>query len=486
MAAKNHAKVEFGDFQTPRDLAGRVCALVATRLPEPRCIVEPTCGVGSFLVAAHEQFASARHFVGVETNQEYLQKAALAFDGRAGDGVTLELIHEDFFRVDWKAILSRIEGWLLVVGNPPWVTSAGVGALEGSNLPEKTNFQGLAGFDAVTGKSNFDISEWMCIRLLEQLPLGKSGFALLVKTAVARKVLLHAWRDGLPLAEPAIFTIDAKRHFDASVDACLLVGQVAEGGEARCPVHAGLDGDVVGVVGYEDGELLADIHARARTATLTAAAKARPKWRSGVKHDCAKVLELRPSGGGLVNGFGESVDVEDEFLFPLQKSSDVAGGRGDGGKRVILTQRGISQSTTALETVAPQLWAYLQRHRALLDGRKSRIYRGRPRFSIFGVGDYTFAPWKVAISGLYKRLEFSLQGPVDGKPVVFDDTVYFLAFETRAEAELAHELLCSDAAREFLESFIFWDAKRPITAGLLQRLSLEKLEGERSIKRAPS
>ena len=34
----------------------------------------------------------------------------------------------------------------------------------------------------------------------------------------------------------------------------------------------------------------------------------------------------------------------------------------------------------------------------ILDNRKSSIYNKRPRFSIFGIGDYSFSKWKVAIS----------------------------------------------------------------------------------------
>lgn len=212
----------------------------------------------------------------------------------------------------------------------------------------------------------------------------------------------------------------------------------------------------------------------------------RAGWRSGVEHDCARVLELRPVSGKLVNGFGDVVEVEDEFLFPLQKSSDVAGHKGDGGKRLIVTQRVVGQSTASLETIAPRLWMYLQEHGDLLDARRSSIYRGKPRFSIFGVGDYTFAPWKIAISGLYKRLEFLLQGPVAGRPVVFDDTVYFLGFATEDEAQNAYYLLCSDVAREFYSSFIFWDAKRPITASVLRQLSLDRLAARLDVPRSTS
>jgi hypothetical protein len=103
---------------------------------------------------------------------------------------------------------------------------------------------------------------------------------------------------------------------------------------------------------------------------------------------------------------------------------------------------------------------------------------GRPQFSIFGVGEYSFAPWKVAISGFYKRLAFSKIGPVAGRPAVFDDTVYFLPCQCEEEADFLSGLLNSRAAQEFLGAMIFWSDKRPITIELLKRLSLRRLADE--------
>jgi len=118
---------------------------------------------------------------------------------------------------------------------------------------------------------------------------------------------------------------------------------------------------------------------------------------------------------------------------------------------------------------------YLIEHRGYLENRKSSIYKNKPDFSIFGVGDYTFKRWKIAISGLYKKLQFVLIGPLDGKSVVFDDTVNFLSFDTEEEALSVYQVLTSKPATEFLESMVFWDEKRPITTQLLRRLSIREI-----------
>jgi len=114
-------------------------------------------------------------------------------------------------------------------------------------------------------------------------------------------------------------------------------------------------------------------------------------------------------------------------------------------------------------------------HAPILNRRKSTIYKKRPPFSVFGVGAYTFAPWKIAISGLYKQLDFVLVPPVHGRPVVLDDTCYFLPCRSKEACAFLYELVTSDPAREFWSALIFWDAKRPITAQLLNALDLAAL-----------
>ena len=94
---------------------------------------------------------------------------------------------------------------------------------------------------------------------------------------------------------------------------------------------------------------------------------------------------------------------------------------------------------------------------------------------MFGIGPYSFAPWKVAISGLYKNISFQVIPPSDGRPVMIDDTCYSIACQSQAEANLLHELLSSKEATTFLKSLIFVDSKRPITIDVLRRLSVVQL-----------
>jgi ATP:corrinoid adenosyltransferase len=90
-------------------------------------------------------------------------------------------------------------------------------------------------------------------------------------------------------------------------------------------------------------------------------------------------------------------------------------------------------------------------------------------YSIFGVGDYSFKPYKVAISGLYKQTKFTLVKP-NGTVLLLDDTCYFIGFDTLEEAQTVQTSLNRPEIQKFIESFMFTDAKRAITKELLMRI----------------
>jgi hypothetical protein len=472
----NTLKIEFGDFQTPEALAAEVCALLAEKNLSPAALLEPTCGKGNFLAAAVNAFPTSTVAYGLEFNADYLSLAAKhAVIQAHAKGV--KLVQANFFEYDWFALLATLPEPLLVFGNPPWVTNSGLGALGRSNLPAKTNFQQHTGLDALTGKSNFDISEWMLIHLLEHLRNKDSTLAMLCKTAVARKVLKHAWKHGLNPTTAEIYPIDAMAHFGAAVDACLfLCSFSAQKAKPECRVYASLDSKAdARVIGYRSGQLIADLNFYEANPALFSGDSAF-QWRSGIKHDCAKVMEFTRRGNDFINGFGESVDIEETYLFPMFKSSALASKAAlSPSKWMLVPQTRVGENTDLIQTRVPKTWEYLTRHASLLSARKSAIYKGKPQFSIFGVGDYSFAPWKVAVSGLYKRLAFKVVGPFHEKPAVLDDTCYFLPFQEKSQAITVATLLNSPLGRQCLESLIFWDAKRPVTIDILKQINLTAL-----------
>lgn len=464
-------RIEYGDYQTPQSLAEEVLGFLKSQGLKPAAIVEPTCGTGAFVRASSVFYPSADIFA-FDVNCGYTSRLT---EDCSGFQSRVQVKTQDFFDNDWKAFFNTLEGDILVVGNPPWVTNASLGALGGKNLPLKTNILNLNGFAAKTGKANFDISEWMLIRLLESLGRRRACVAMLCKTATARKVLKYAWNNHLPINQPSLHIIDAKTHFQVAVDACLLVVHTGvPDGSATAGVYRDISFHTrISTMGIYGKEMVSDMEEFEQLRDIDG--ESHYKWRSGVKHDAARVMEFVRHGTRLSNMAGEKADIEDAYLFPMLKSSDLANGAVAPKRFVLLTQRHPSDGTAGIQADAPSTWQYLLSHGAVLDARRSSIYRKRSRFAVFGVGDYTFSPWKVAISGLYKTLKFRTVGSVDGKPIVLDDTCCFIPCQTEQECEYICNLLNSDLCQRFLRSLVFRDAKRPVTIDILNRIDISRI-----------
>ena len=467
---------EWGDFQTPIALAKQVCAFLRGQGVAPNVVIEPTFGVGNFLVAALNTFPEAPLFYGVGIQARYIWHFKMARFAAAlrGEKATtwIQLHHDSIFTHEFARKVKDAED-VLILGNPPWVTSAELGVLDSDNLPRKHNLKALNGLDALTGKSNFDLNESILLRMLEVFGARRGTLALLCKNSVIKNWMEHLPHLPYKAGEVQALEIEAQRHFDAAVAASLLF--VRFGGSRRvvqCRV-ASLDKPEVAqrTFGWQGNSFVSDVERYQKWAALDGACPF--LWRQGLKHDCAAVMELTPDGDGLVNGAGEKVEVEPDYVFPLLKSSDLRAVKAPTPRKwVLVTQRRIGDETNHLRHSAPALWDYLSRHRTLLDARKSSIYRGKAPFSIFGVGDYSFKPYKVAISGFYKKPKFAFIEPVAGQPVMLDDTCYFLGLDSRSTALLVVFLLNSVPVLEFLDSIAFADAKRPFTKELLMRLNL--------------
>jgi len=467
-----NTKIEFGDFQTPIVLTEEISKFIKTIFPSPDVIVEPTCGLGSFVKSSKSSWGEGCAYFGFDLNQQYVEKAKESVLGC--NKCTFEVA--DFFQKNWKIFFGSLkQSKILVIGNPPWVTNAAIGVINGSNLPAKSNFQGLGGFAAKTGKANFDIAEWMLIKLLESLQNSHSCLAMLCKTSTARKVLKHSWVNQWCVSNSSLHIIDAKKHFNVAVDACLLVTFVTPSKKSTdAAIYQDLSYDKkISHFGLSGNELIANLDNYEKYKFVEGLSYY--TWRSGVKHDSAQVMELSYENDTFVNGLDEIVSIENDYIFPLLKSSDLGNNRLFPRKYVIVTQRKVGDDTSIIRHSAPKTWKYLEDHSELLDSRKSIIYKKRAKFSVFGIGDYSFSPWKVAISGLYKQLYFSAIGNINGKPIMVDDTCYFIPCESKEEAGLISNLLNSDASINFIKSLVFFDSKRPLNIDILKRIDIKKI-----------
>ncbi len=456
------------DFQTPLPLVREVLAALAPQ--RWTRVLEPTCGRGSFIRGLLELETPPQEIIGVELQPQYAGDA-----GAISANIHLRILNADVFSIDFRCDLSwQAQGPLLVIGNPPWITNAEQGRLHSDNLPPKSNFKHRRGIEALTGHSNFDLAESIWIKLITELAHEQATIVLLCKTSVARSVLQYTQQAQIGIAEASIRRIDAKRWFGAAVDACLFTLRLEDGANRyEAQVFKSLSAPVAEHrIGYVGTAFVSDVEKYRDVAFLEG--QSYLEWRQGVKHDAAAVMELIPEGDTWLNGVGERVDVEGDYIYPLVKGADLQSNR-TRQRCVIIPQTRVGEDTRLLERRAPKLWRYLTSHAPVFEARKSSIYRGRPPFSIFGVGPYSFAPYKLLVSGLHKKPRFVMVGPHKGRPVMCDDTCYLLPFDSVQEAAQVASALNHPLAQQFIESIIFPDSKRPITKSLLSRINIGTL-----------
>jgi hypothetical protein len=433
-------------------------------------VLEPTCGRGSFIRGLLERETPPQEIIGVELQPHYTEEARAI-----SDNPHVRILNADVFSIDFRDDLAwQTQGPLTVIGNPPWITNAAQGRLHSDNLPPKSNFKHRRGIEALTGHSNFDLAESVWIKLLTELTYQQATIALLCKTSVARNVLQYAYQAKIGITDASIRRIDAKRWFGAAVNACLFTLRLEEG--ASNYEMQEFDSLTASVperrIGYAGTAFVSDVEKYRDVAYLDGFCHF--EWRQGVKHDAAAIMELVVEGDTWRNGDGEHVDIEREYIYPLVKGAALQSNPSR-QRGVIIPQTRIGQDTRLLERRAPRLWRYLANHAAAFEARKSSIYRGRPPFSIFGVGPYSFAPYKVLVSGLHKRPRFLAVGPRQGRPVLCDDTCYLLPFDSAQEAERVASALNQPPAQQFIESIIFPDSKRPFTKSVLSRINIGTL-----------
>ncbi len=459
---------EFGDFQTPKELAQLIIEILRKKDFTPDVIIEPTCGKGSILVEAEKSFSNAE-ILGIEIQREYVDFLFPHI------GQNTNIVNADFFNsIDFiKSFVDKNEN-LLFVGNPPWVTNSELSTIDGSNFPKKYNIDDLRGIEAITGKSNFDICESIIMQLISEFSDKQSIFSFLCKTAVARKIMQRLWKNNFKYKDAELYPVDSKKYFSAAVDSCFFILDCTEKKSVTTlKIFNSIEEQkFTNESGFVNGIYITDV---SKMDSLEVCGKSIFTWHNGIKHDSAKILELKNDNGILKNGKGETVDVENELLFPLLKSSDIANNDFEMERKILVTQKYIGESTDYIKSKFPKIWSYLENNESYFCKRKSVIYKNKPRFAIFSVGDYTFKPYKIAISGLYKNLNFVLIGPKNGKPVMLDDTCNYISFDDIESAKFVFTLLKSDVVKEYLSARISFDSKRPVTTEILNSIDLEKV-----------
>lgn len=487
---------EYGDFQTSIDLAKKVCSFLRTKKILPEIVIEPTCGKGNFIIATLLNFSSIKNIFGIEIYKPYVWETKFAIidfflKNPEVDKPDISIAHANVFDFDFKEIVNQFpQKEILIIGNPPWVTNSKLGSLNSTNLPKKTNFKNHSGLDAMTGKGNFDIAEFITLSLLGTFQKMKGNLLLLVKNSVIKNIVFEQYKKKYLISEIEKHCIDTRKEFNVSVEAALFFCRLNSPPEFISKEFNFYENKKHYLdFGWINKNFVSNIDLYVLTNEIDG--KCPFVWRQGLKHDCSSIMELSKLNSSnsnnealYLNGLNEKIVLEDDLVFGILKSSDLKNTViNQPRKFTIVTQRKVGQETKYIKSKFPKTYQYLVAHQPNFDSRKSAIYNNKPLYSIFGIGDYSFQPFKIAISGLYKTFYFTLILPDNKKPVMLDDTCYFIGFDTLEDAVYTLILLNSEINRQFLQSITFADAKRTFTKDVLMRIDLVELAGKLNTKK---
>jgi hypothetical protein len=185
--------------------------------------------------------------------------------------------------------------------------------------------------------------------------------------------------------------------------------------------------------------------------------------------------------------------LESRFLFPVLLGKDVRAWHAEPSAWILFVQdpdrrRGLQEGV--LEREAPRTWEYLHQHEAQLRQRAafkryfqkvlpdgSRRDTG-PFYSMFNVGPYTLAPFKVVWNRMGRRLSAAVVSQADGQLVLPQETHGFIGVESLAEADYLAALLNSAPVRQQVESNVVASSKSLATPRVIHQLGLVRFRSE--------
>lgn len=467
-----------GEYYTPRGPAALAVERVAGDVDD--LLLDPGCGAGVFLAAAVERKRGAGvdrildAVVGVDVDPLAVSAAkltyllALAPELRAGREELVLPVHlaDAVGLVDGADPPPRLEAGVdALVGNPPWVPwerlDATVKRRWRTGPVDRLGLFDRDGATARLGHANDDVSlpfVWTCLdRYLR--PGGRAAFVLKRDLLVgpAGELLRRGRVGDRPVSMTGVDDFGDLRPFDREADAGAAVFRFRLDDAADPPIPAT-------VWGRRDGTTPAFDSPSAMRSTLdrreTAVTPVDPDdpsgaWvrtdverralgdcdyriRHGLKDDAKAVFSLDDS---------TVESIEPDHVFPYLRSKHVVKYGLFGHDRFLVPTRRLGGGDeTELARETPRTHAYLDAHRDRLESRGSSWFDEGPFYSLFGLGPYTWAEYKVVWCRLGFKPHFAVASTRDDplvgeKPVVPGDHCMFVATDDRREAHYLCALL---------------------------------------------
>jgi hypothetical protein len=501
----------FGEYYTPPGIASLA---VQETLDGTGTILDPGCGAGAFLVAAVRHLrdhgvepADCLNAVcGVDVNPVAVRsaKAALLVElGADLEGtVHVPVVHGDSLGLlpDLTPDVGRADA---VVGNPPWIPW--------ERLPERVKERwrngpidrlGLfdrAGADARLGYANDDVALPFALTCTDRYRRrnGRAAFVLkrdLLVGPTGRPLRRGNFGDS-SVGVDRVHDFGDTRPFEG-VDAGAAVYVL--GPEPPDDVPATVWEATASSPEFGSRDAMDRTLARAET-TYRPVADRGGAWvradaerralgscdytiRHGVKDDAKAVFSLDRE---------TALSLEPDHVFPYLRSKHVVKfGLFGHDLHLVPERRAAGGDPEALRRDCPRTYDYLDERRDRLLERGSSWFDAGPFYSLFGVGPYTWAEYKVVWCRLGFKPHFAVVSTVDDPdlgemPVVPGDHCMFVATDDGDEAHYLCALLNSAPYQRCLRD-LAEGGKASLTKSVVSKLALPSWDDEEVQRRLAS
>jgi len=426
-----------------------------------------------------------------------------------------------------------LEPFDYIVGNPPWINweSLPQGYREQSmSLWHDYGLFVHSGMDTILGKGKKDVSTLMAYAVTDRFLKKRGKLAFVItqsvwKTAGAGQGFrrFRIGRDGPPLRVVHVDDLSSLQVFEgASTRTSVFVWQ--KGQSTRYPVpytywkktgRGRLDYDATleevlaqtrrlnfyaePVDAYDPTSAWLTARRKALNAVRRVLGQSDYRAYEGANTGGAnavywlEILAERPDGLVVARNVTEgakrevdsiTVELEPDLLYPLLRGRDVRRWQAVPSLYILMmqnpkTRRGIDEAT--VQRNWPKTWAYLKRFEQPLrqrsgfkryftrKDRHGQVVETGPFYSMFGIGDYTFAPYKVVWRGeVATSLVAAVVSKSKSKIIVPDQTAYMVAFSN----EDAAHFLCAVMNSMVVRLIYLMHTYKHVSMSFIQRLAV--------------
>lgn len=371
----------------------------------------------------------------------------------------------------------------LVVGNPPWVKWSNLPSQYADFIKPICDRMDIFSEDNWVGGIQSDVSTVVAYHALERFVRPGGTLAFLITATVFknessqgfRRWMLHTAHGEEPVSVEVVEDYGLIRPFEgvSNLPALLVVSR--NGRETSYPIRYRRYSSIaeyedlfaIPIPKSVDGPWLIGSEAEILFWPKIFNADTNPAYRArkGVTTDLNGLFFVKVSPtsnpdyiriendprNGRQNLPAKSAYVERDNIFPLLRGRDIKrfSAIPQHAQCVIIPQRGMFGDAN-LPVTNPRLFQFLSAFKTQLEARSSyrRFQRGKPFWSTWSTGDYTFAPFKVVwreLSGSSFAAAYIGTADFCGeeKVIVPDHKVYFVPLDTENEAAYLTSLLNS-------------------------------------------